>query len=272
VAVLSLLSGLLILLAACGGDDNNGPSGGSQLSSSEAAALSAAIVGSGAVEGEASLVAPLAFALVKGYGTFTPTAPLRAGGLRLANLASSYNATGYQVKYDFTVNGTQQIITTTGAVAWAGLNVQAQTVEELMVLSAFSTDPTFPTSGTSEFGVDDIDATWVVRGTNSLYHATSGTATLTSASFSGGTTDCSRDVPGFGTINCTYRYGDMAGEFSFDAAAAVQGTGPATLTWNPTTYGNLPAVQVVLSANVTLPGVKAADFFKAFRAQVGAAQ
>ncbi|HEX5819826.1 MAG TPA: hypothetical protein VFY20_13150 [Gemmatimonadales bacterium] len=264
--VTAVIAAAGVLLAACGGDDDGNEPNGTALSSTEAAALSAAIANSGAIAGEASLVAPLAFGLVRSYGTISTTAALTAAGssaARMNLLAASYDAVGYQVKYDFTVNGVQQVISTTGAVAWAGLDTQAQTVDELVFIAAFDETGDFPTSGNGVIG-DDTEATWVVNETESVYLGTSGSAVLESASFSGGTTSCSRDIPGFGTINCSYRYGQMVGSFGFDAVQ-FQGTGPETVTFPDSDY-TLPAVQVVLSADITLPTARAEALVKSLRA------
>ncbi|HEX5817712.1 MAG TPA: hypothetical protein VFY20_02470, partial [Gemmatimonadales bacterium] len=98
--VTAVIAAAGVLLAACGGDDDGNEPNGTALSSSEAAALSAAIVNSGAIAGEASLVAPLAFGLVRSYGAISTTAALTAAGssaARMNLLAASYNAVGYQV-------------------------------------------------------------------------------------------------------------------------------------------------------------------------------
>jgi hypothetical protein len=87
---------------------------------------------------------------------------------------------------------------------------------------------------------------------------------LTGAGFGGSTVDCSQTIPDFGSIDCSYRYGSMEGDFEF----ALQELGGEGLDDFPLTTYDVPAVRVSLSGSLSLPTVRAEALKASLRASL----
>ena len=244
------------VLAACS-DDDNGPSNtGTQFTPQEKAALTTAFINSGLLPstGEEAQLASLLLGGIQSYGTITIPASLRTGGasgLRLANVAGEYDATGIQYLFDISVNG-QPAFTglAAGLVAWSGLDVQAETVDDWINVSAADDQATSFPDQVSGVVPDDVSAEYYLHSTGVFYEGISGNASITQSSFNSSTTDCSMDIQGFGTLNCSYRYGNMKGAFDF--VGEPVGVAGENVTFASTSY-DLPAMRVTLSGNLTVP-------------------
>jgi hypothetical protein len=261
-----------VLLSGCGDDDNNGPdSNGTQFTAAEKQALSAAFVNTGLIPDnpEAGQLYGLLLGGITSYGTITVPAALReapASGLRLANLTGEFDATGLQYIFDISVNGEPAFQgLSAGIVAWSGLNVEAETIDDWISIGA--TDETATTFPDQVSGVvpEDVSAEYYVAATQTLYEGISGNASITSSSFGSSTTDCTITIPTVGTLNCTYKYGSMQGAFDF-VGQPVIGEG-ANVTFASTSY-DLPAVRVTLSGNLTVPAVRAEALKSALRKMI----
>jgi hypothetical protein len=248
-----------VLLAGCGGDDDdNGGGGGTQLSAQERAALINAFATAGFDGGEYS-----SFILggLQSYGTFTvPAAALRTDA-RLASLSSGdWSAAGVQYIVDVTVNGEAIQGAAASVVGWKGLDVSAQTIDEYVEFGGFIEGTDFPDQISGNAPDDVFGFYW----DGESYIAQAGTASLASASFGGSTTDCSTDIPNFGRLTCSYRYGSMEGSFALD----FQQLGGELTESFPSTAYDLPALRVQLSGNLTVPVVRAAEVKASLRALV----
>jgi hypothetical protein len=248
-----LLLGAAFTLSACGGDSTS--SGGGDLSSSEAQALTTALISSGAVGTEAAAFAPFVFTQLRQTGTMTVDAAAQAAAgisrdiaLSVHSAAGDYQAVGVQVKMSETFQGTTSSGVYSGVFGWNGLNTSASpaTVDHAISAGAFEdAGTTFPSSGSIDLSQGG-SASYYDRATGSSYFANSGTVSLTSASFSGSTTNCGGTYQGT-TVDCSYTKGTMKGSFNF-TADRVQGTGPDTYTQATTSF-DVPAVRFTIDVH-----------------------
>jgi hypothetical protein len=158
-------------------------------------------------------------------------------------------AVGVQLIMTNTSGAQPQSFTYTSVVGWSGLNVAAQTVDEVVVAGALTGTATPVANGSSTSmggsGSTYAFAVYGNRASASSYEASSGAFTLGSTSFGGGGTDCSASAQGF-SVSCAYTIGTMAGNFAFDADLS-SGNGAATYSQAAVHYANLPALRMVVS-------------------------
>jgi hypothetical protein len=269
------MTGLLMavaLLAGCDDDDNNGPSGnGTQLTAEERAALATAFTNTGLIPNDPEFAQLYSLLLggIQSYGTMTVPASLRAGatsGIRLAKVSGEYDATAIQYLFDISINGEPFFQgLSAGIVAWSGLDVAAETVDDWISIGGGDDASTeFPEtiSGTVP---DDVDAAYYLDATETLYEGISGSASITATSFSGSPVDCSVEIPTIGTLTCSYLYGSQEGDFDFVAAPVF--TEGENVTFASTSY-DLPAVRVTLSGDLTVPVSQVEAVKRAIRAMV----
>lgn len=254
------VTGLMLaaaLLAGCDDDDSNGPdSSGTELTAAEKEALATAFTDTGLIPNNPEL-APLYGLLLGGiqsYGTITVPASLRAGstsGVRLAKVTGEYDATALQYLFDISLNGEPVFQgLSAGIVAWSGLDVPAETVDDWINIGGSDDTATeFPEtiSGTVP---EDVFAAYYLAATNTYYEGISGSASITASSFGGSPTDCTIQIPTIGTLTCSYQYGSQEGDFDFVAAPVL--TEGENVTFASTSY-DLPAVRVSISGNLTVP-------------------
>jgi hypothetical protein len=260
------------LLAGCDDDDNNGPSSnGTELTAEERAALATAFTNTGLIPDDPQF-APLYGLLLGGiqsYGTVTVPAALRAGatsGVRLAKVTGEYDATAVQYLFDISINGEPVFQgVSAGIVAWSGLDVAAETVDDWINIGGSDDSATeFPEtlSGTVP---EEVYAAYYLDATETLYEGISGSASITASSFSGSAVDCTIEIPTIGTLSCSYRYGSQEGDFDFVAAPLF--TEGENVTFASTSY-DLPAVRVSLSGDLTVPVGQVASVKRAIRTMV----
>ncbi len=246
-------------LAGCG-DDDNGPTDtiGTEFTAEERAALSTALVSAGFF-GESSEAAP-AYGLLLGgitsYGSITIPSSLRAGpsgAVRMAMVAGEYDATAVQYLFDISINGIPEVQGLfAGIVAWSGLDVQAETIDDYISIGAGTDDGSateFPETVSGSVP-DDVSAEYWLASTNTLYLGISGTASITASNFGGSAADCSVNIPGVGDLTCSYEHGSQEGAFDFVATPFL--TEGEDVTFASTSY-NLPAVRVRLGGDLTVP-------------------
>jgi hypothetical protein len=273
--MLVALASVGMLLAGCGDDDDgNGPDGnGTAFTAEEKEALSTAFVSTGLVpdDPQAGQLYGLLLGGVESYGTITIPAALRgapASGLRLASIAGEYDATGLQYIFDITINGEPAFqALSAGIVAWSGLDVQAETIDDWISIGATDESATEFPDEVSGIIPDDVSAEYYVAATETLYEGISGSASITHSSFSGTPTDCTVEIPTVGTLTCSYQYGSMEGAFDFVAQPVlVEGE---NATFASTSY-DLPAVRVSISGNLTVEAAQVPALRSALRKLVRA--
>ena len=245
------LLGAALLVSACDDDDDdggNGPGTGNTLSPAEVGVLIDALIGSGAIDDPSS--AALVFLVLEGeVGTMTIATPTTAVGAPDASFSmvpsgGSYDALAFQA--DVSVNGVnEQVIT--GMLAWKGINVNAGTVDEVILWFGESEPPGFPSTLTVTFPFDG-GGTYSELATNSLYAFVSGVGEIFGASFGGSTTDCSGTFEGV-TVECSAQSGTLEG--GWEATANLQfGTAEDQQFTVPFSSFELPAARLTVDATI----------------------
>ncbi len=249
----SLITAGALVFGACG-DNGTGPNG-STLSASEKTALLNAVTQAGAL-GDLSGFASFLFIGLDDFGTMTAGQQAAVAGaiedginLGLSGVAAdAYDGAGVQIVFDVAVPGLTERVQGwfAGVFGWSGLT--ASGVSEIVTAGAIGLSGTPPSSGS--FSILEIDAD---EGGLATYYsqaqggfvATSGTVSLSGASFGGGSTDCSGGEGGI-TVTCSFVVGTMGGGFNFEA---TQITGSATYSQSQVNFTNLPALQVNITAD-----------------------
>ena len=138
-----------------------------------------------------------------------------------------------------------------GVIAWNGLDITRQTVDHMSTAGVAG-------SGKEVFSIVNADipvltasrigeAISYIKAGDASYVGTSGNYTATLANFDQ-PRSCARPT-GVAPppLSCVYQLGTMTGSFNF-VAQKFSGAGGATFTQPAATF-NLPAVQVIISAN-----------------------
>lgn len=214
------LAGIALLVSGCDeGTEPTAPSDVKTLSPEAQQALVAALEegGSlGALGGFGSAIV----SQVRSVGSIKVTHATPAGAPAAAAAASQeteYDATGLQIDLNLTDPEDPLDLELTGLLLWSGVNEQAGTVEETIVILAAGVEP-------GQYLLDDLDLDTKTGGrafvsheegdTRSVYVSTGGTFTLTEVSF-GDPEDCS-GAPESG-LTCGRAEGTMSGSFDFTA-------------------------------------------------------
>lgn len=228
---------LVAFAAAC--SDN----GGESLNLAEKTALSNALTNSGALTaaGPAAGFGAVAVFMLPNIGSLTAgTSAANALNASIQGLrAASYEgAVGFQIIY--TSGASSE--TFTGVVGWTGLNVTANTVDEVVAAGALTATATPVANGsnTTIDGNTGFGAYWVRTPAASYSPGSTGNFVLTSSSFTGEQVDCASLAE---VAQCSYRTGSMTGQFNF-TADRVGATG--TYTQTPVTFSNMPAVRITI--------------------------
>ncbi|MFO7769502.1 MAG: hypothetical protein R6W82_11190 [bacterium] len=230
--VLALMAGLT--LGGCS-DDDDGPTGPSSNVEEYNAVLGtlAANDALGPVGSYAMLVEPgeVSFGdITVGTGTLEQAVARTAERAQ----ASGWQAFALELNISGTWEGESIDESWTGVAAWAGLDVEAQTVEE--AISVYAID-TALSDGTAVIESEEAIA-FYVDGTEDpevTYVSTSGTFSISNVIFE--ETEACQNVAMQG-ISCTYAVGTVDGSFDFDAT-----DGFSTVT-RTSTFTGLPAVQI----------------------------
>ncbi|HEU4699877.1 MAG TPA: hypothetical protein VFS40_11905 [Gemmatimonadales bacterium] len=250
---LAVVAATVFAVSACGGD-GSGPSGGGELSKSEAQALATALTTSGAMGSSGAAFAPFVFTQLRQTGTMSVSAAAQAAAgisnqvsLALRSGAGDMQAVGVQVKFSYSSGGS--VVTSgvyTSVIGWDGLNTSSNppTVDHLVSADIVQEGGTeFQGAGTVDLSEGGMGS-YYDRATGSSYFSNGGSMTLSSVSFSGGTTDCGASQQGV-TVECSYTKGSMKGSFNF-TADKLEGSGPDSYT-QPTTSFDVPALRFTLN-------------------------
>ncbi len=231
----------LVVAAGCG--DDNGPT--SSLNQQEKTALANALAST-----EFGGLAAYVVQVVGEVGTLDAATATSAVNAALTNamslsstggLAASYEgAVGIAIQFDYDFQGEILQGWFYGVFGWNGINASAGTVDEWVLVGGFGEDANLPSSASGT--IENLEVFADYSNNNVYYYGTSGTATVSSSSFSGNT-DCSASEQGI-TIDCSYSVGRMNGSFEFDAETL---SGTSTYTQTPVNFSNLPALRMTLS-------------------------
>lgn len=247
---LAAIAALAVLAAACS-KDSSGP-GGTTLSTQQKTAITTALTNMDASTGAGiGVYGAVAVNLLNQAGS------LGAGSAAAVNAAISASLNGIRATTYEGAVGIQIVVsdattpansgTITAVIGWDGLNTSAQTVSEIVFAGVIADGATPPSNGTYSFAATSSPfglGLYFNRTTASYYEAITGGFTLSSASFSGGGTNCSQQG-----VTCNYVLGSMGGSMQF-GASLVAGTGPATYTQSTVTFASLPAVRITLSGSL----------------------
>lgn len=235
---------LALAVGSCG--DSSGPSGG--LSQAEKTALTQALVNTGGLGGFGAFAA-FAVETIGETGRLTPAAQAAIAGaldqavsLSVAGVAATeYDAVGFAIDYDYTIQGQSFSGWFLGVVGWSGINTSTNTVDEMVMVggSDYEGSTSLPSAATGTVQSGDVFALYW-DGTND-YTGTSGTATVTSSNFSGGGTNCGGSSGGY-TVVCSYQGGRMNGNFGFAASGDA-----GSYTQPNVQFSSLPAVRLTIS-------------------------
>lgn len=242
----------LALAVACG--DSTGPGA---LDQAEKTALGNALTASGALAGSpVAAYAALVVNSLEEVGHMSGAASSQLArdieaAINASLAATEYDAVGLVI--DFSVPFGQD--TFQGAAAfvfgWNGLSTSSNSVSELvsagLVNLGTSATPTGTRSIDGPSETQLATATYYERSTNSQYEASSGSVTVSSATFS----ESSQNCPGSeaqANVTCTFSLGTMGGQFAF-AAEKLAGTGAETYTQSQINFSNLPAIRVSLTVS-----------------------
>ncbi|MDH3496616.1 MAG: hypothetical protein OER21_07630 [Gemmatimonadota bacterium] len=237
---------LALAVGSCG--DSSGPGG--NLSQAEKTALTQALVNTGGLGGFGAFAA-FAIETIGEIGRLTPgtqAALVRAiddaVSLSVAGIAATeYDAVGFAIDYNYSIQGETFQGWFLGVVGWNGINTSSNTVNEMVVVggSDYEGTTSLPTSATGTIESGDVFAIYWNGSTD--YFGVSGTATVSSANFTGSSTNCGGSSGGF-TVVCSYQGGRMNGSFGFTAGAES-----GDYTQPSVRFASLPAVK--LTINVT---------------------
>jgi len=226
-------------------DDLVDPGGEGTLNQAGKAALINALNTSGVLAGSpAALYSTLVVGLLNDVGTLSAS-QARAineaieSGIRLAvsntNAASYEGAVGVQVGWDITGSMGWFV----GVIGWNGLDIQTQTVSELVAVYDYNMESNQPPSTATMTIGEDPNSTAVYWDGSSTFHGTSGDAAVTGSSFSGNT-DCSQVG-----LTCSYSTGAMNGNFEFVGSDVAETAG--SYTQSPINFSGLPSVKIDIS-------------------------
>jgi len=223
------------------------PGGEGTLNSAEKAALINALNTSGVLAGSpAALYSSLVVGLLNDVGTLSAS-QARAmneaieSGIMLAvsnaNAANYEGSVGVQVGWD--ISGSVGWFV--GVIGWNGLDIQTQTVSELVAVYDYNLESNQPPATATMTIGEDLYSTAVYWDGSSTFHGTSGAAAVTGSSFSG-TTDCSQTG-----ITCSYSNGTMNGNFNFVGSDMAEPAG--SYTQSPVNFSGLPSVKIAISGS-----------------------
>jgi hypothetical protein len=234
---------LVITVGGCG--DDGGPSGGA-LSSQEKQVLANALAQADDVTGLGGFAGSIV-TLVEEVGKLDAAAgaafrravndAVRLSATRLA--AASYDGVGFAIEYDYNIEGQVFQGFFIGVVGWSGINVSANTVDELVMVGGFGEGSTLPSSASGTIEDGDVFAIYWDGSTG--FYGTSGSASA-SPNFSGSSTDCSSSSQGY-TFDCSYTTGSMSGDFDFVADDDTGGSYEQT----PISFSSLPSLRMSIS-------------------------
>ena len=233
----------LALVAAAGCGDDNGSTG--PLSQSEKTALANALANT-----EFGGLAAYVVQVVGDIGTLdaaTATSAVNAALTKAMSLSSTgalaaayEGGVGIAIQYTETIQGQTFQGWFYGVFGWNGINTSAGTVDEWVLVGGFGEDGNPPSSASGT--IEDFEVFADYTNSDVYYYGTSGTASVSSSSFSGNT-DCSASQQGI-TLDCSYSVGRMNGSFEFEAATI---NGSNTYTQTPINFTNLPALRMTIS-------------------------
>jgi len=222
------------------------PGGEGTLNQAEKTALINALNSSGALAGSpVSAFSTMAIQILNEVGSMTPSRSRAIdeaieAGIQLAvsrAAAASYEgAVGVQVGWD--LDG--QVGWFIGVLGWNGLNIQTQTVSELVAAYGFEVGETDqpPASAEGTIGEDPyVDGAYWDGSTT--FYGTSGNVLLSGSTFTG-SNDCSVSV-----YVCSYSTGVMNGNLNFVGMSMSE----TTYTQPLVNFSGMPAVKMMISDN-----------------------
>jgi hypothetical protein len=235
---------MVLAIGACGDDSG----GGTSLTEAEKTALTEALIGTGELGGFGAF-AGYAVELTGSTGKLNAGASAavakamdRAMSLSSSGIAAaSYDGVGFAMDYSYDFSGESYSGWFIGVVGWNGLDGSAGTVDELVVVGGGSDEGSLPTTTSGIIGEDAEVFAMYWDGTDAFI-GISGSAAITSSSFTGGTTDCSGSDQGV-TLDCEVQVGTLGGDFDFEADNFSGGT----YTQTPVVFSGLPAVRIVIA-------------------------
>ncbi len=227
-------------------DDLVDPGGEGTLNQAEKTALINALNNSGALAGSpVSAFSTIAIGILDEVGSMSPSRSRAIdeaieSGIQLAlsrAAAASYEgAVGVQVGWDLQGDVGWFI----GVLGWNGLDIQTQTVSELVAAYGFEMGITDqpPSSADGTIGEDPYveGAYW---DGSSTFYGISGDVTLSGSSFTG-SNDCSVSV-----YSCSYSTGTMNGNVAFVGSSVSE----TTYTQPRVNFSGLPAVKMMIADN-----------------------
>lgn len=228
-----LLSSAL-LLGACS-DDPSGPSGDAELN-----AVQSALATSGAL-GPLGAFAVFVFPQGAEFSAISVSTTVAEALARAAveAQASGFDAFGMQIDFDIVYDSSPLVVTYTGLVAWTGLNVAAESVDEAISVIA---DGAINAGGSADLSTEGY-AMYINNEDDELYFSTEGTFAVTALSF-GSSSACGGES--MGSIACSAAMGTMSGNFNFTAVNYPDGLLSVTKS---SSYTSLPAVRVSLTGS-----------------------
>lgn len=225
-----------LLAAAC--------SSGPTTISVENAALGAALIKTGVLSGR-----------LAGFGTFALSQITKDAKLTLVSDAAggtaSFNAVGVLIVWDLRATAGQfEVGWYNGVIAWDGLDVANETVDKMVTVGAAASGNLVQNTLTAQIPVlaGNVigESVTYLKPTDAIYLGTSGTYTAASANF-GTPKGCARPIDTPAPVSCVVSVGTITGSFNY-GAQRFSGTGGNALT-QPAVSFNLPAIQVIISAN-----------------------
>jgi hypothetical protein len=159
------------------------------------------------------------------------------GALSLSSVGSQSpdyaGGVGIALQFDYDVGGEVFQGWFYGVCGGNDINTSNNTVGEWVLVGGAGEEGTLPSSASGT--VEDGDVFVYYSSSQTPCYASTGEASVSSSSFSGGT-DCSASQQGI-TVDCTYSPGRMNGDFSFTAETF---DGETSSTQTPITFANLP--------------------------------